>query len=208
MVEKSIVHYLYIYLNYIPKEGEPNYVHLSKVIETLNNDKYDKNKITIEKDKLIKFLYLDFFLTRLFNKIIHREIKFNSNEANNKLKLIPEYTFKEKFTNLICFINKTIKDSEIQEDIKQTIDDYKADTEIMNYVKYDEQNLFVKNNSVFETILKEKDITDVQEFLKKIDIETNSFAKLCEEKNWKKKINKENLQKPVFFKDGVNLSED
>ena len=102
------------------------------------------------------------------------------------MKLIQEYTFKGKFTNLIYFINKIIKDNEIQKAIKQTIDDYKADTEIMNYVKYDEQNLFVKNDSAFETILKEKDIVNIQEFLTKINIGNNNFVKLCEEKNWKK----------------------
>ena len=127
------------------------------------------------------------------------------------MKLIPEYTFKGKFTNLIYFINKTIKDNEIQKAIKQTIDDYKADTEIMNYVKYDEQNLFVKNDSAFETILKDIDIVNIQEFLTKINIGNNNFVKLCEEKNWKKakknKINEKKIQKPVFFKNGVNLSE-
>ena len=207
-IEKSIVHYLYIYLKFKPKEEEPNYLHLSKIIEALNKDNYDKDKITIEKDKLVKFLYLDFFLSRLFNKIVHRGIKFNSKEANNKLKLIPKYTFKEKFDNLIFFINRTIKENEIQEAIKQTINDYKSDERIMNYVKYDEQNLFVKNNSSFETILKEKDIIEIQEFLAKIKIENNSFVKLCEEKSWKsdKKI-EEIIPKPVFFKDGVNLTE-
>ena len=115
-------------------------------------------------------------MSRLFNKIIHREIKFKTNEDNNKLKLIPEYTFKEKFTNLIYFINNK-KENEIQEAIKQTIDDYKPDTEIMNYVKYDEQNLFVKNYSEFETILKEKDIENIEEFLTKINFDNNSFVK-------------------------------
>ncbi len=35
-IEKSIVHYLLIYLNFIPKEEEPNYLFLSRVIEALN----------------------------------------------------------------------------------------------------------------------------------------------------------------------------
>ena len=35
-IEKSIVQYLLIYLNFIPKEEEPNYLFLSRVIEALN----------------------------------------------------------------------------------------------------------------------------------------------------------------------------
>ena len=209
-LSKSIVYYLYKFLNFANKEEDKNYKQLSRILKALNNENYDKEKINIDKDKLIKFLHLDFFLSRLFNNILHREIKFKSNEANKKLKLIPGYTFDDKFNNLILFINSTIKDPQIQEAIKQNIEDYKLDTEIMNHIKYEDKNLFMENTSKFETILKEKDILDVKEFLMSIKVDDNSFIKLCEEKKWRNYTNEkeeENLPKPIFYKDGANLSE-
>ena len=209
-ISKSIVHFLYKYLKFKPKEGEQNYFHLSKIIEALDNNNYDKQAITIDKDILKKFLYLDFFLSKLFNNIIHREIKFKSPEANKKLRLIPEYTFNEKFTNLIFFINNTIKDSDIQIAIQETIDEYSSDSGIFDNIKYKEDNLFFKINGTYEPILKEKDIEDVKKFLLDIKIDNKKFDELCEKKDWKKygkKGEEEKLITPQFFKGGEKLSD-
>ena len=210
-ISKSIVHFLYKYLKFIPREGEQNYFHLSKIIETLDNNNYNKQEITIDKEILKKFLYLDFFLSKLFNNIIRREIKFKSPEANKKLRLIPEYTFNEKFTNLIFFINNTIKDSDIQIAIQETIDEYTSDSDIFDNIKYKEDNLFTKKNGIYETILKEKDIEDIKKFLLEIKIDNKQFDELCEKKDWKnygKKGKEENIIKPQFYKGGEKLSDD
>ena len=138
---------------------------------------------------------------------MHRQIKYKSDEANRKTKLIPAYTFEEAFNNIILFINKTINDDEIQIIIKETIEDYKNDKKIETILKYDENNLFSEVNNRYGCLLEETDINNIKEFFKNLLIEKKNFWELCETDNSMKGIDDDELilPKPIFYLKGVSL---
>ena len=186
---KSIVFYFYQYLG-LKDNGSNTYMKLSSILKALKDKELKEKTIIINVDvnKLSQFFYLEFFLNKLLNKIVHRNIKYSSPESNRKVKLIPTYSFEEAFKKIKLFINITIKDNEIQVLIKDTIDDYIKDSEIENIMKYDETNLFLKNNNEYHALLTKSDINNLEQFFKDIKVGNKTFSELCETKKWTKGI--------------------
>ena len=205
---KSIVFYFYQYLG-LKDNGSNTYTKLSSILKALKDKELKEKTIinNIDVNKLSQFFYLEFFLNKLLNKIVHRNIKYSSPESNRKAKLIPTYSFEEAFKNIKLFINSTIKDNEIQVLIKDTIDDYIKDSEIENILKYDETNLFLKNNNEYHALLTESDINNLEQFFKDIKVGNKTFCELCETKKWTKGIGDIILEKPVFHYKGNRLDE-
>ena len=205
---KSIVFYFYQYLG-LKNNGSNTYMKLSSILKALKDKELKEKTIinNVDVNKLSQFFYLEFFLNKLLNKIVHRNIKYSSTESNRKAKLIPTYSFEEAFKNIKLFINTTIKDNEIQVLIKDTIDDYIKDSEIENILKYDETNLFLKNNNEYHALLTESDINNLEQFFKDIKVGNKTFCELCETKKWTKGIGDIILEKPVFHYKGNRLDE-
>ena len=205
---KSIVFYFYQYLG-LKDNGSNTYTKLSSILKALKDKELKEKTIinNIDVNKLSQFFYLEFFLNKLLNKIVHRNIKYSSPESNRKVKLIPTYSFEEAFKNIKLFINSTIKDNEIQVLIKDTIDDYIKDSVIENILKYDETNLFLKNNNEYHALLTESDINNLEQFFKDIKVGNKTFCELCETKKWTKGIGDIILEKPVFHYKGNKLVE-
>ena len=205
---KSIVFYFYQYLG-LKNNGSNTYTKLSSILKALKDKELKEKTIinNVDVNKLSHFFYLEFFLNKLLNKIVHRNIKYSSPESNRKAKLIPTYSFEEAFKNIKLFINSTIKDNEIQVLIKDTIDDYIKDSEIENILKYDETNLFLKKNNEYHALLTESDINNLEQFFKDIKVGNKTFCELCETKKWTKGIGDIILEKPVFHYKGNRLDE-
>lgn len=73
---KNIIFYLYEYLG-IKNNEKNNYSKLSSILYNLKDNKCkDKINNNADAQKLSLFFYLEFFLTRLSNKIAHRQIKY------------------------------------------------------------------------------------------------------------------------------------
>ena len=206
---KSIVFYFYQYLG-LKDNGSNTYTKLSSILKALKDKELKEKTIIINVDvnKLSQFFYLEFFLNKLLNKILYRNIKYSSPESNRKAKLIPTYSFEKAFKNLKLFINSTIKDNEIQVLIKDTIDDYIKDSVIENILKYDETNLFLKKNNEYHALLTESDINNLEQFFKDIKVGNKTFCELCETKKWTKGIGDIILEKPVFHYKGNRLDEE
>lgn len=205
---KSIVFYFYQYLG-LKDNGSNTYTKLSSILKALKDKELKEKTINnnVDVNKLSQFFYLEFFLNKLLNKIVHRNIKYSSPESNRKAKLIPTYSFEEAFKNIKLFINTTIKDNEIQVLIKDTIDDYIKDSVIENILKYDETNLFLKKNNEYHALLTESDINNLEQFFKDIKVGNKTFCELCETKKWTKGIGDIILEKPVFHYKGNRLDE-
>ena len=205
---KSIVFYFYQYLG-LKDNGSNTYTKLSSILKALKDKELKEKTIinNVDVNKLSQFFYLEFFLNKLLNKIVHRNIKYSSPESNRKAKLIPTYSFEEAFKNIKLFINSTIKDNEIQVLIKDTIDDYIKDSEIENILKYDETNLFLKKNNEYHALLTESDINNLEQFFKDIKVGNKTFCELCETKKWTKGVGDIILEKPVFHYKGNRLDE-
>ena len=205
---KSIVFYFYQYLG-LKDNGSNTYTKLSSILKALKDKELKEKTINnnVDVNKLSQFFYLEFFLNKLLNKIVHRNIKYSSPESNRKVKLIPTYSFEEAFKNIKLFINTTIKDNEIQVLIKDTIDDYIKDSVIENILKYDETNLFLKKNNEYHALLTESDINNLEQFFKDIKVGNKTFCELCETKKWTKGIGDIILEKPVFHYKGNRLDE-
>ena len=205
---KSIVFYFYQYLG-LKDNGSNTYTKLSSILKALKDKELKEKTIinNVDVNKLSQFFYLEFFLNKLLNKIVHRNIKYSSPESNRKVKLIPTYSFEEAFKNIKLFINSTIKDNEIQVLIKDTIDDYIKDSVIENILKYDETNLFLKKNNEYHALLTESDINNLEQFFKDIKVGNKTFCELCETKKWTKGIGDIILEKPVFHYKGNRLDE-
>ena len=179
-ITKSIVFYLY---DHFGLSGEyKNNKKLSQIIDLLNNQKNVNKENAVEKDKLEKFLYLNYFLYKFYSKIVHRDAK-NPIAESGKIKILGKYEFSEYFQNLIIFLNKTIKHKGIQTIINQTIVDYKKES-IPKNLEYKKDNLFIENNGILEAILTEQDIREIFSYLKNIKIKDKNFATLCEDKMW------------------------
>ena len=198
-ITKSIVFYLYEHLGLA---GEyKNNKKLSQIIGELKNGKNISDEISV--DKLEKFLYLNYFMNKFYNKIVHREAKTSLTESAN-IKILGKYEFGEYFQNLIFFLNKTIKDKGIQTIINQTIVEYKNESVPKN-LEYKKENLFIEKNGILESILSEKDIIDIFNYLNNIKIKEKSFGSLCENKMWN---NNEFYEKKEFFLNGESLLKD
>jgi len=198
-ITKSIVFYLYEHLGL---SGEyKNHQKLSQIISELKNGKIINSEISV--DKLQKFLYLNYFMNKFYNKIVHREAKDALTESG-KIKILGKYEFSEYFQNLIFFLNKTIKDKGIQAIINKTIVDYQKESVPTN-LEYKKENLFIDKDGILEPILSEKDINDIFNYLNKIKIKEKSFGSLCEDKMWN---NNDFYEKKEFFLNGESLLKD
>ena len=146
----------------------------------LNNQKNINKEIIVETDKLEKFLYLNYFLCKFYNKIVLRDAK-NPIAESGKIKILGKYEFSEYFQNLIIFLNKIIKNKGVQTIINQTIVDYKKESVPRN-LEFKKDNLFIENNGILEPILTEQDIREIFSYLNNIKIKDKNFATLCEDK--------------------------
>ena len=81
---------------------------LSRIIIEIQSGKITKKKINIDQDILQKFLYLDYFFNKFFNKIVHRDgnAEVNDSFENNSIKFISKQDFSTYFDNLILFTKK------------------------------------------------------------------------------------------------------
>ena len=197
-ITKSIVFYLYDHLGLSGEYNNQN--KLSQIIDLLNDRKNENNKMTIECDKLKKFLHLNYFLSKFYNKIVHRDVKDAITESSN-IKILGKYQFKEYFQNLKLFLSKTIKDKGIQAIINQTISDYKKESVPKN-LEYKIENLFTEENGILESVLNEQDIESIFNYFDHITIKDKKFSSLCEDKFW---TNNEFFEKKEFFLNGESL---
>ena len=207
---KSIIYYLY---KYFELHGQTNtYDQLSKILEKLKSDALNNKLIAnnsdnnnnpdMTKEKLNQFLLLSFFLKNFLNKALHREFQLDEiiidNNDNNSLKFIPKTSFDSFFKNLEYFIEKTVNENEIQLLISTAINDYIKDKDLKDELKYQPGKIFknsiIEGKNYFESVVKKEDINNMFNFLKSIKFNGEDFAKLCNDKLWKSKELKDEIE--------------
>ena len=196
---KSIYYYYFKYL-YFAEAHLTMFDKLKKIISFLSETDENKSNSNTEKDltkekkmTLIKYFKFHFFISRLCNKIIHR----NFNESQKKiieekkmedlLPLIPNIDFIQCFDSLKFFIENGTKNEQMKEALKFVYENhYKNDSELEE-IKDERGDAFVvDDNGDFNFVICKKDVEDALEYFKSLILFNKSFIDMCNKKLWGK----------------------
>ena len=131
-IYKNIIIYFADHLNVYDKTSK-SFNNLLKIMDYLSNDD-DKIYSLENKKKLIKFFQTIFFLNFLTNSILHNHL---STKINNKIEnvcdeqendsIIPYISFNQLFVTLKMFLEKNVKNDQLQIVIKELYKEYLND---------------------------------------------------------------------------------
>ena len=194
---KSIYYYYFKYLDFA-EAHLTNFDKLKKIIHFLEGTDDNKSNIKTEnvltKEKkitLIKYFKFHFFISRLCNKILHR----NFNESQKKiieekkiedlLPLIPNLDFIQCFDSLKFFIENGTKNQQMKEALKFVYENhYKNDSELEE-IKDEKGDAFVVDeNGDFNFVISGKDIEDAKKYFQSLIVLKEPFIDMCNKKLW------------------------
>jgi hypothetical protein len=188
---KSIIFYSYEYLG-LKKQGnkKDTFTQLTEIYAKLKTNEIDSKLNNLNKETFLHFLELLLFNKNFLNKVLHRnyaivDIENEKNDENN-LKLRAEYSFNSFFENLEFFVEKTIKEKDIQKLIAHAYKEYMADEKLPEGLKYVEGKILKKKDENYIPVMTKSDIELIFNFLNEIEIDNEKFGKLCESKMWEK----------------------
>ena len=196
---KSIYYYYFKYLDFA-EAHLTMFDKLKKIISFLSETDENKSNSNTEKDltkekkmTLIKYFKFHFFISRLCNKILHR----NFNESQKKiieekkiedlLPLIPNLDFIQCFDSLKFFIENGTKNQQMKEALKFVYENhYKNDSELEE-IKDEKGDAFVLDeNGDFNFVISKKDVEDALEYFKSLILFNKPFIDMCNKKLWGK----------------------
>ena len=196
---KSIYYYYFKYLDFA-EAHLTMFDKLKKIISFLSETDENKSNSNTEnaliKEKkiiLIKYFKFHFFISRLCNKILHR----NFNESQKKiieekkiedlLKLTPNLDFIQCFDSLKFFIENGTKNQQMKEALKFVYENhYKNDSELEE-IKDEKGDAFVLDeNGDFNFVICKKDVEDALEYFKSLKVINKPFIVMCNKKLWGK----------------------
>ena len=196
---KSIYYYYFKYLDFA-EAHLTNFDKLKKIIHFLEGTDDNKSNIKTEnvltKEKkitLIKYFKFHFFISRLCNKILHR----NFNESQKKiieekkiedlLKLTPNLDFIQCFDSLKFFIENGTKNQQMKEALKFVYENhYKNDSELEEIKDEKGEAFVVDENGDFNFVICKKDVEDALEYFKSLVVLKKPFIDMCNKKIWDK----------------------
>lgn len=193
---KSICFHFFEYLNSrilsIDKFGK-----LKTIINCLEGKIENEKAKNINPEmrvKLVKFFKFHFFINKVINKIMHRNISeecqslLDQQKEEDILPLFPGFNFSQCFESLEYFVDKSLENPQVQIIMKYVYDNmYKNDSELENI--YDENKIvIIPKDDRIKISLNKNDIKSVKNYFEKLelDIYNRPFAELCNEKSWDK----------------------
>ena len=196
---KSIYYYYFKYLDFA-EAHLTKFDKLKKIISFLQETYENKSNLNTEKDltkekkiTLIKYFKFHFFISRLCNKIIHRN--FNENQKKiieekkleGLLPLTQNLDFIQCFDSLKFFIENGTKNQQMKEALKFVYENhYKNDSELEE-IKDEKGDAFVLDeNGDFNFVISKKDVEDALEYFKSLVVLKKPFIDMCNNKLWGK----------------------
>ena len=200
---KSIYTYYFKYLDL--KRICPNsFEKLKAVIDYLNEKdtnklkekQYDDTKTVPEnlKIKLSNYFKLHFFLNKVSNKIVHRNFseekkrifKEQNNNDDNLLPLIPDFDFDQCFETLKYYVENSAHNKQLKKAMEIVYDEKYIKDEKLGPIRDDNGDVIKRDENGIHIEYKKEDLEEVRSHLKSINIENESFDKLCNDKLWDK----------------------
>ena len=194
---KSIYYYYFKYLDFA-EAHLTNFDKLKKIIHFLEGTDDNKSNIKTEnvltKEKkitLIKYFKFHFFISRLCNKILHR----NFNESQKKiieekkiedlLPLIPNLDFIQCFDSLKFFIENGTKNQQMKEALKFVYENHYKNDSKLEEIKDEKGDAFVVDeNGDFNFVISGKDIEDAKKYFQSLIVLKEPFIDMCNKKLW------------------------
>ena len=194
---KSIYYYYFKYLDFA-EAHLTNFDKLKKIIHFLQGTDDNKSNIKTEnvltKEKkitLIKYFKFHFFISRLCNKILHR----NFNESQKKiieekkiedlLPLIPNLDFIQCFDSLKFFIENGTKNQQMKEALKFVYENHYKNDSKLEEIKDEKGDAFVVDeNGDFNFVISGKDIEDAKNYFQSLIVLKEPFIDMCNKKLW------------------------
>ena len=201
-IYKSIYTYFFQYLDL--KKICPNpFEKLKAVIDytkeedtdKLKEMQYDPTKTIPDgiKIKLLNYFKLHFFLNKVSNKIVHRNfseeekrILKEQNNDDNLMPLIPGFDFDQCFDTLHFFIENNAKNDQIKKAMKIVYDEKYINDENLGSIKDINGEVIKKDENGIHILYKKEDLQAVRNYFQKLNINNESFVKLCNDKVWDK----------------------
>ena len=196
---KSIYYYYFKYLDFA-EAHLTMFDKLKKIIsflqETDENKSNSNTENVLTKEKkitLIKYFKFHFFISRLCNKIIHRNFNENKKKIIEEKKLegllplIQNLDFIQCFDSLKFFIENGTKNQQMKEALKFVYENhYKNDSELEE-IKDEKGDAFVVDeNDDFNFVISKKDVEDALEYFKSLVVLKKPFIDMCNNKLWGK----------------------
>ena len=198
-IYKSIYYYFFDYLELkkiCPNNFEKLKAVIDFIIETDENKlktmQYDKAPIIPAdlRQKLAKYFRLHFFLNKVSNKIVHRnfteEQKRLLEEQNNDdiLPLIPGFDFEQCFKTLEYYIENNIKNKQLKTVVEMVYNEKYINDKKLGPIKDDNGDVIKKGENGITFLMEKKDIEEIKNYFKSINIREDSFVDLCNNKLW------------------------
>jgi hypothetical protein len=196
---KSIYYYYFKYLDFA-EAHLTKFDKLKKIISFLQETYENKSNLNTEKDltkekkiTLIKYFKFHFFISRLCNKIIHRN--FNENQKKiieekkleGLLPLTQNLDFIQCFDSLKFFIENGTKNQQMKEALKFVYENhYKNDSELEEIKDEKGEAFVVDENGDFNFVICKKDVEDALEYFKSLVVLKKPFIDMCNNKLWGK----------------------
>ena len=193
-IGKSICYYFFEYLD-AKILSKDNFSKLKTIIHCLEG-KIENNKIkNINpeiRENLLKFFKFHFFINKVLNKIIHRNISeqcqslLEQQKENDILPPFPGFNFSQCFESLGYFVDKGWENPQIQTIMKYVYDNmYKNDKGLENIYDAD-KIVIIPSDDIIKISLNKKDIENIKNYFEnlKMELYNSSFADLCNQKIW------------------------
>ena len=193
-IGKNICYFFFEYLD--PKRLSANkFTKLKTIIDCLEGTYTNKRLEGLNQEmrtNLLKFFKFHFFINKVLNKILHRNISelseslLKQQKESDILSLFPAFNFSQCFESLGYFVDKCWDNPEIQAIMKYVYDNmYKNDTGLENIFDKDKLVIIPQDNKI-KFSLNKADIENVKNYFQnlKLDRYNESFDELCNKKKW------------------------
>lgn len=184
-ISKSIYFFFTQYLN-IKNEPKP-FFDLKNIMQYLKGD--DVTKFSQKEKKILsKFFKSLFFVNKVNNKILHRNMDsitqkaINDMKNNDLLSLIPLSNYNQLFDSLAFYVENNIKNNQVQEVMKYVYNSEYINDNGLGKIKDEEKEAIEmdENEKCVRMLITKDEINSAKELFSKI----NGFAHDCDIKTW------------------------
>ena len=194
---KSIYYYYFKYLDFA-EAHLTKFDKLKKIIsflqETYENKSNSNTENVLTKEKkitLLKYFKFHFFISRLCNKIIHRNFSesqkkiIEEKKIEDLLPLIPNLDFIQCFDSLKFFIENGTKNQQMKEALKFVYENHYKNDSKLEEIKDEKGDAFVVDeNGDFNFVISGKDIEDAKKYFQSLIVLKEPFIDMCNKKLW------------------------
>lgn len=159
--------------------------------ENFKNEKLDNIQPEM-KQILVKYFRFHFFLNKVFNKIMHRNISkqcqnlLENQKENDISPLFPGFNFSQCFKSLEYFVDKSVNNPQVQTIMKYVYDNKYKNDKYLDNIFDSAKTVICPENDAIKINFNKNEIKRVKEYFESLQMTryNKSFVELCDEKSW------------------------